>query len=160
MPFRYDRHPDHLAINHVITAASRAGVIRAELTEYFVYYRWRLLPRKDIRKYIRADLLLEIDIRAVAGLKRAALDRFTSQTTRFYPWQTRPILTPVLLDEECVGPEVFLRSDRDIRGPAVFVGSIPWIRIVHRVEPRLQKWKYLLKSTVLRVFGRNKVESD
>ena len=155
LPFRYDRHPDHLAINHAITDAHRAGLVRARLTEYFVYYRWRLLPRRDIRGYVDPGRLVEVEIADVASRKREALDCFASQTTRFYPWQTRPILTPQLLDEECAGPELFLPYDPEAPGAAVFTSTVPWIRIVHRLEPRLQKWKYLLKSSLVRGLGRN-----
>ncbi len=155
MPFRYDRHPDHLAINHAITTAHRDGLVRARLTEYFVYYRWRLLPRRDIRAYVDPRWLVDVGIEEVAARKREALDCFTTQTTRFYPWQTRPILTPQLLDEECAGPERFLPYDPEVAGPRVFTSMVPWIRVVHRVEPRLQKWKYLVKSTLQRGLGRN-----
>lgn len=153
IPFRYDRHPDHLAVNHVVTEARLAGRVRAELTEYFVYYRWRLLPRRDIRRYVRPHHLMEVDIRDVAAQKRASLDCFATQTTRYYAWQTRPILTPVLLDEECVGPEVFLRFDPAATGPRVFSGPVPWIRVAHRLEPRLLKYKYIAKSVLARTFG-------
>jgi LmbE family N-acetylglucosaminyl deacetylase len=155
VPFRYDRHPDHLAINQVVTRACLDGRCSARLTEYFVYYRWRLLPRRDIRRYVKPEYLLEVDISEVARQKRASLACFKTQTTRFYEWQTRPILTPTLLDEECVGPEVFLRFDPAARGATVFTDMVPWIRVVHRLEPRLQKWKYLVKSSVLRSLGRN-----
>jgi LmbE family N-acetylglucosaminyl deacetylase len=154
VPFRYDRHPDHLVINRIVTDACLDGRCPARLTEYFVYYRWRLMPQRDIRRYVKPEHLLEVDISGVAREKRASLACFETQTTRFYPWQTREILTPTLLDEECVGPEVFVRFDPGATGAAVFTGSVPWIRIVHRLEPRLQKWKYLVKSSVLRSLGR------
>ena len=150
IPFRYDRHPDHLAINQVITAAHREGLDRTVLTEYFIYHRWRLLPQRDVRKYIRPECLFEIDIDRVASLKRASLACYTSQTTRFYPWQTRPILTGQLLDEECEGTEIFLRVGPSVKGSTVFSRAVLWIRIVHRLEPFLQKWKYLIKSTLVR----------
>src|SRR4030095_15626732 len=51
-PLRYDRHPDHLVVNRATTAALRSRVVKAQLSEYFVYHRWRLLPGGDIRKYI------------------------------------------------------------------------------------------------------------
>ena len=149
VPFRYDRHPDHLAVNHAATRAQRSGLIRATLTEYFVYHRWRLLPQRDVRRYVRPEYLLEVDIEGVAARKRKALACFTTQTTKFYAWQTRPILTPELLDDECARPEMFLRCDPGVRGPQVFSHASQWIRIVHRVEPFLQRWKYLLKSALL-----------
>jgi LmbE family N-acetylglucosaminyl deacetylase len=155
IPFRYDRHPDHLAVNHAVTGAKREGAIRATLVEYFVYYRWRLLPGGDVRAYVRPEQLIRLDIARVAARKRAALDCFTTQTTRYYAWQTRPILRPELLDEECVGPELFLRYDPAMPGARVFRSLVPWIRIAHRLEPVLLRWKYRLKSSLLRGLGRH-----
>ena len=156
MPFRYDRHPDHLAVNDVITSAHRQGVCpQAQLLEYFVYYRWRLLPGGDVRRYIRPHNLLGVDIQKVAKRKRKALDSFQSQTTIYYDWQTRPILTPTLLDEECIGPELFLRYDQSAPGAAVFCRAVLWIRIVHRLEPILQRWKYRVGAMLRRGLGRN-----
>ena len=155
MPFRYDRHPDHLAINHVITAGHRQGLYQAQLTEYFVYYRWRLLPTRDVRQYIQPQYLLEVDIQDVSAQKRTALDCFKSQTTKFYPWQTRPILTPILLDEVSQTPELFLQYDASTPGAAVFSKAVPWIRLVHRLEPFLQKWKYQVGAFLYRELQRN-----
>lgn len=143
VPFRYDRHPDHLAVNHAIMEAVRQGNVQAQLIEYFVYYRWRLMPKGDIRKYIRSQLLFELDISDVAHQKRQALGCYTSQTTIYYPWQTRPILTSKLLDEECHNPELFLIADTSSTGAAVFFESTLLIRLVHRLEPVLLRWKYL-----------------
>jgi LmbE family N-acetylglucosaminyl deacetylase len=154
MPFRFDRHPDHLAVNHVLTAAHGEGRMEAALVEYFVYYRWRLLHKRDVRRYVRPAHLLTVDTQPVAARKRLALDAFRSQTTIFYPWQTRPILTPQLLDETCGEPEIFLRYNPAAAGARVFCGNVPWIRFAHRVEPRLLKWKYLLRSTLQRATGQ------
>lgn len=157
MPFRYDRHPDHLAVNDVITTAHRYhGVCsRAQLIEYFVYYRWRLLPDGDVRRYIARQHLMGISIEDVAARKRMALDSFRSQTTIYYDWQTRPILTTTVLDEECVGPEIFVCYDRSAPGAAVFARAVLWIRIVHRLEPFLQRWKYNVGAFLRRGLGRN-----
>jgi LmbE family N-acetylglucosaminyl deacetylase len=153
LPFRYDRHPDHLVLNHLITAAHKQGQVQAQLFEYFVYYRWRLLPTRDVRQYIAPHHLLEVDTQAVANQKRRALDCFQSQTTKFYVWQTRPILTPTLLDNVSYSPELFLRYDPATPGAAVFVKLVPWIRIVHRLEPFLQRWRYRIFSFVRRSRG-------
>ena len=88
----------------------------------------------------------------MASQKRQSLDRFESQNTIYYPWQTRPILTPALLDEECRNPEYFLISNGAYSGTAVLSGPIPWIRLVHRLEPILQKWKYLAGAFLKRMF--------
>ena len=138
-PFRYDRHPDHLALNRAATRLAQTGALH--LTEYFVYHHWRLLPTGDVRDYIRPGLLQVIEITAVAQQKRAALDCYKSQTTRFYPWQTRPNLTPGLLDDVSQAPEMFLRYDRRMGGTAVFSHAVPWIRLAHRLEPFLKKRK-------------------
>lgn len=157
VPFRYDRHLDHLAVNHVVVSAIEQGVIQARLIEYFVYYRWRLLPKRDIRKYIRPQYLFTLDITGVADLKRRSLDCFTSQTTIYYPWQTRPILTSVLLDEECQNPEYFLIPGASHSGTAVFSNLVLWIRLAHRLEPILLRWKYLTLSMLKRVL-QNRVQ--
>lgn len=153
VPFRYDRHPDHLVVNHVVMSELEQGILQGELVEYFVYYRWRLMPKRDIRKYIKPGLLYQLDISDVAKRKRDALDCFTSQITRYYPWQPRPILTSTLLDEECQNPEFFLRANGSAAGKTIFAGPLLWIRIVHRLEPFLQRWKYLSGARLKRIFS-------
>jgi LmbE family N-acetylglucosaminyl deacetylase len=152
VPFRYDRHPDHLAVNHTVVSELEQGTVQAQLIEYFVYYRWRLLPRRDIRKYIKPEYLFQLNISNVAQRKRRALNCFTSQTTIYYPWQTRPILTPMLVDEECTNPEYFLLSSPSHSGTDVFAKLILWIVLAHRIEPILLHWKYLTLSILKRVF--------
>ena len=152
MPFRYDRHPDHLAVNRVITSGYRAGLYRPEIAEYFIYYRWRLLSGGDVRKRIDPKYMLEVPVRDTYEAKLAALGLFKSQTTRYYEWQTRPILTPVLLDEVSGTPEYFMRFDPAVNGARVFTGRVFWIRIVHKLEPFLQKVKYFGGAFLLRVF--------
>jgi LmbE family N-acetylglucosaminyl deacetylase len=152
VPFRYDRHRDHLAVNHVIVSDLKQGIIHAQLVEYFVYYRWRLMPKRDIRKYIKPQFIFKLDLKDVANQKRQALDCFMSQTTIYYPWQTRPILTSKLLDEECQNSEFFLISNTSSTGTAVFSNSVLWIRLVHRLEPFLQRWKYLIGAFLKRIF--------
>jgi len=151
VPFRYDRHPDHLAVNCVVTSDLQEGHLRAQVIEYFVYYRWRLMPKRDIRRYIWPEFLFKLEIAEVSQQKRQALDCFTSQTTVYYPWQTRPILTSALLDEECQNPEYFLISNGLVLGAAVFSSSVLWIHLVHRIEPFLQRWKYLAGAYMKRM---------
>jgi LmbE family N-acetylglucosaminyl deacetylase len=153
IPFRYDRHPDHLIINKIVVNALKQELFQANIIEYFIYYRSRLLPLRDIRKYIDSRHMIKVNIDDVANKKRTALDFFKSQTTRFYSWQTRPILTPFLLDEECQNPEYFLRYDPNFPDAKVFTKAVLWIRIVHRIEPHLQKWKYLTVSSIKRLIN-------
>lgn len=140
-PFRYDRHRDHVALNGSVMRARRNGALDAEILEYFVYHQSRLLPRRDIRRYIRPELLHQVEIAEVAERKRSALSRFRSQTTVFYPWQTRPNLTAQLLDRASREPEIFLRYDESLPGSRVFSGPVFWIRLSHRAEPLLKRRK-------------------
>jgi LmbE family N-acetylglucosaminyl deacetylase len=160
VPFRYDRHADHLAVNHVVALDIQQGTIGAQLVEYFVYHRWRLMPKRDIRKYIKSPFLFQLDIARVAEQKRQALDCFVSQATNYYPWQTRPILTQSLLDGECQNPEYFLIAPAPLSGVAVFSSSTLWIWLAHRLEPILLRWKYLSASLVKRIFQNRVIESD
>jgi LmbE family N-acetylglucosaminyl deacetylase len=150
-PFRYDRHLDHLAVNQTVVSILQSSSRKVQLFEYFVYHRWRLLPKQDIRKYIKLPYLLVLEISDVAHLKRKALGCFASQTTIYYPWQTRPILTPALVEEECSTPEYFLLAHPDSPGASVFSSMVLWIRLVHRLEPILLRWKYITLSTLKRV---------
>jgi LmbE family N-acetylglucosaminyl deacetylase len=152
MPFRYDRHRDHVALNRVVTAASLRTLDQVQLSEYFVYYRWRLLPKGDVREYIHTDYMLRVDIDDVSVRKRAALECFKSQTTRFYPWQARPNLTPKLLDEVSNDPELFLRYNPSLPGPLVFTSSVTWIRLAHRLESPLKRIKDRVVAVWRRVF--------
>lgn len=140
-PFRFDRHPDHLAINRAVCELQAQAPQPFKILEYFVYWQWQLLPRRDIRAYLRPDCLWAADIRPVADRKRRLLEKFVSQTTVFYPWQYKPVLDQELLERFCSGPEIFLQAppngcDRDL-----FTLPLAWVRLVHAVEPRLKNLK-------------------
>jgi LmbE family N-acetylglucosaminyl deacetylase len=151
VPFRYDRHSDHLALNRAVLDALAAGELgRASVTEYFVYHQWRLLPRGDVRTYVRPGMLRQVSPGEAGRLKREALDRFRSQTTCYFLWQTRPNLTPALLDDVSRSPEVFLPYDAAWPGARIFRGPTVWIRAVHRLEPSLKKRKDQLLALLTR----------
>jgi LmbE family N-acetylglucosaminyl deacetylase len=90
--------------------------------------------RWDIRKFIQADSLLEVEIRPFTDLKKRAINCYISQTTKFYSWQDRPILKSERIEELAKAPEIFLRYDPDRPGAAIFARSAFWIRFVHRFE--------------------------
>jgi LmbE family N-acetylglucosaminyl deacetylase len=150
IPFRYDRHPDHLAVNRAAQSALQQEGSRVQLFEYFVYYRWRMLPRQDVRRYLRADQLHAIDIQHVAARKRSALQCFKSQTTQYYPWQDRPILSQTSLDEVCQNPEFFLSHNPAFAGSAVFSEAQRWIRFVHAFEPTAKRRKDRIMALIRR----------
>ena len=91
-----------------------------------------------------------VDIRCWSGLKRQALERYRSQTTRAYDFQERPNLTPALLDEVCREPELFLPWSPSLNGAAVFSGPVPYIRVAHRIEPILKERKDRLVALLRR----------
>ena len=141
VPFRYDRHPDHLAIHRAICSARREGAIQADVVEYFVYSQWRLLSSGDVRDYLAPESLRRLEPGPATAIKRRAIECHRSQTTCFYDWQTRPILTRELVDRVCAEPETFLLHDPALQGNRVFARARAWIPIAHRVEPALKRWK-------------------
>lgn len=160
IPFRYDRHPDHLAVHNTAITGLRLAGYQSDVFEYFVYYRWRMLPGRDVRRYVRPDQLLEVDITELAGTKRTALDCFKSQTTRFYSWQDRPILTQTSLDEVCRHSEFFIRYDAALPGTTVFAGARGWIRLVHAFEPVAKRRKDRVMALVRRGLDWNARRAD
>ncbi len=139
VPFRYDWHPDHCAAQRVTAGAHAAGTIPGALVEYFVYTQRRLLPGGDIRACLMPDALWRVEINQVAARKRQALEQFRSQTTRYFDWQRRPILTDEVLTRACVSPEIFLPSTANLETR----GGIPpwWIDVASRWEPQLKRAK-------------------
>ncbi len=138
MPFRYDCHPDHVAMSAIATQAIHTLNTSAQILEYFIYYRLQLLPKKDIRTYIQPQHLVSSNIDAQSELKRRSLQAFKTQTTRFYSWQTRPLLSQELIHEVCTTPETFLQSDMQRR---VFTKGNRIIPIVTQLEAMLKRTK-------------------
>jgi len=145
IPFRYDSHPDHLAVNRLTTKAiEKAGINNIQLFEYFVYYNFRLLPGRDMRKYINPNLLYKVNIHDESHKKRSALLCFKSQVANFYDWQEHPILSPTIINEVCQSKELFLLANKkqDLRDKKpIFIGYSKYIPIIHFLEPSLKKIK-------------------
>lgn len=155
LPFRYDRHADHLALYRSTVQAPEMAGISPELFEYFVYYRYRLLPGGDIRAYINPELLFGVDTHTYASQKREALLRYKSQTTLFYGWQDRPIIPRERVEEVSRQPEIFLRFQPNLQEHAVFHHSKVWIRLAHFIEPRLKFRKDQVLTLVKLGISRN-----
>jgi LmbE family N-acetylglucosaminyl deacetylase len=160
VPFRYDRHPDHLALNRAVVQMLQSASSAVELIEYFVYYRWQLLPGRDVRKFIRPDQLMHVDIRAHSAQKKRALECFKSQTTCFFDWQERPILTHERVNQVSQSPELFLRYDPNLPGAAIFAEYGAWIRFVHLVEPILKQKKEQILALLRAGITRNGRKSN
>jgi LmbE family N-acetylglucosaminyl deacetylase len=145
VPFRYDRHPDHLAVNRAVCDAKRAGQIAAEVFEYFVYSQWRLLRSGDVRDYLPSGALHRLPPGTAGAIKRRALDCHRSQTTCYYPGQQRPVLSAELLERVSAEPEAFLRYDPACHGRRGLARGQTWVPMAHVVEPVLKRWKDRLR---------------
>ena len=141
VPFRYDRHPDHLAVNRAATSARLAGRITADLVEYFVYTKWRMLRSGDVRDYVPTEDMVRVRSTEVSRLKRAALACHRSQTTRYFPEQRRPILTSTLIDQACEEPETYLLHRADRSGRRGLARGRFWVPLACRMEPQLKRLK-------------------
>jgi LmbE family N-acetylglucosaminyl deacetylase len=146
VPFRYDRHPDHLTLRRALLESASGTNCETNIIEYFVYHRYRLLPRKDIREYIDPRHLIGVDIRDHANEKMKALQCFKSQTTTIFQWQNRPILPKERIQEVSSSPELFIRYSPDHPGDSIFKASGAWIRFVHAIEPYLKTKKEQILS--------------
>jgi LmbE family N-acetylglucosaminyl deacetylase len=142
VPFRYDRHPDHLAVNRAATAARCAGSLGdARVVEYFVYTQWRLLATGDVRDYLPADDVVRFHTPAASERKRAALACYGSQTTRYFEWQARPILTGSLIERVCTEPETFLFHRPERGGRRGLARGRAWVPLACRLEPPRKRFK-------------------
>jgi N-acetylglucosamine malate deacetylase 1 len=148
VPFRYDRHPDHLAVNRVVTRLRSEERIQSQVWEYFVYSQWRLLPSGDVRTYVRQEDLFWTFSETAAKRKLRAVERHRSQTTLLSPEQQRPILTKKLLDRVCGEPEALLRQRNELLGRKVLDGSSWWIPVAQKLEPVLKRLKDRVVATV------------
>jgi len=154
-PFRYDRHPDHVALSHTVEGLAAEGEFTFRMLQYFVYFQWKLLPRKDIRSYLRPEHILVSDLSGISNRKHQALSCFTSQTTCFFPWQHKPVLSEALLALFSEGPEVFLATEPGISDRSIFRIPPFLVHAIHYVEPRLKIWKENTKSCLHRLLPRH-----
>ncbi len=141
-PFRFDRHPDHIALSRAALALPAVREGRVALLEYFVYYRFRLFPGRDIRRVVRPDLLRSRELPDLVFVKRRALDCFVTQTTRYCPWQQRPVLRDDLLREVSAGPELFLAAPAGAPDAAVLTWPVWAVRLVVTLEHRVKRAAY------------------
>ncbi len=146
-PFRFDAHPDHLALGNTVRtwAAAHPEVV---LYEYFVYPRFRLLPGGDIRRYVAPACLRWKDPAAAASeAKTAALQAYVSQTTRYDPSWARPVLNDVFVKEVAHERECLLDT-RALASHPDWMRRSTYVQWVHAVEPRLKRIKDGLQKTL------------
>lgn len=140
-PFRYDSHPDHLAVNRLARQLIQGRSVEAELLEYFVYFRLRMLPKCDLRAYIRPKYLFAVEPGPETARRRKALSMYATQCTTLFSWQARPILEAPLLDALVQMPEIYFQADAPVRDVDIFTIPPVLIRAVQGAEPRLKKLK-------------------
>jgi LmbE family N-acetylglucosaminyl deacetylase len=153
VPFRYDLHPDHVAVHRGVRNAILESAAAGILLEYFIYFRWRLIKSGDVRREISASRLLNIDISAVAEKKSATIYRYVSQTEILSDWQDQPILTAHSISERCSEPECFLHSDPRESLSAIFTGSRMRIVAAHYIERIGKRRKDQLLALLSWLFG-------
>lgn len=136
-PFRLDKHKDHIALSKTVMGLIR-GKPHAQIWEYFVYHNWQLIKGRDIRGHIDSDSLFRVDTAPVGDLKRDALECFASQTTNFYPWMPRPVLSQELLDKYSQSPEFFLRGAPPIHD---ILRHHRYYELINFLEPKLKNLK-------------------
>ncbi|MEN8375202.1 MAG: PIG-L family deacetylase [Gemmatimonadota bacterium] len=140
LPFRYDRHPDHLALHRAALACAGRAPGRPVLWEYFVYYRWRLVPGGDVRRCVREDVIHEPATLVFSEHKRRALECYRTQTTVWAPGQRRAIIPQSRVEEVSTAPELFAKMEAGGRSPLA-PGVRSWVRVTHRLEPKLKQIK-------------------
>jgi len=132
IPFRYDRHADHEALNRVAREEALRRTPPPQVWEYFCYFRRRLFPGGDIRRMVKADFLRRVDLDpAQQTVKRRALACYRTQGESG-PWGPR-VLPPALIEAAIAGPEWFFcvpfdRSSSELwRWPLWRVAMTRWI---------------------------------
>ena len=110
-PFRLDVHPDHVALNRAARSTLRKTADPPHFLEYFIYFHLRLLPGGDIRRCLKTESVIRIDVSEVSRAKLRALRRYETQIRVSHDWQDRPILTADRLRDRCSDPEMFVDSD-------------------------------------------------
>ena len=145
-PFRFDRHPDHIALSRAALDLPAVREGRTALFEYFVYTRFRLFPKGDIRNVVRRDCLLGGEPGEAAFLKRRALDCFVTQTTRYFSWQMRPVLTERLVRDGSAGPELFLVAPPGAPDRTVLAWPVWAVRSIVSLEFTLKRAAFALRQ--------------
>jgi len=133
-PFRYDLHPDHVALTKCVRNIILTGPVDCTLLEYFVYFRWRLIESGDIRQMIAKSNLLTVDTRSVAERKSSIIRLYRSQTDVLSDWQQNPILTAQSISHRCGEPETFLRANLDRSQSSIFIKKKFRILVAHYIE--------------------------
>jgi len=105
IPYRDDRHPDHLATYNIVARAIQEIKLPVAAYEYFVW-RFDSIPDRLNR------ILVEIDIAQELSRKKEAISVFKTQITKYSEKQPRPVLSEEFLKNFYFGKERFLPSSK------------------------------------------------
>lgn len=145
LPFRMDRHPDHVALHEAAIGVLEGLERDVRLVEYFVYTRWGLLQKRDIRDRIDSERLVATNIGAFIREKRAALNRYASQIEVPSEAAVRPVLTSQVIEGFMGSYEYYIPS-RSVACLGEPLGGSRRIRLAHSLEPRLKMAKDVVLS--------------
>ena len=105
IPYRNDRHPDHLATYDIVARAVQEIRIPIAAYEYFVW-RFDSIPER------LKPMLMNIDIAQELSVKKEAISKFKTQITKYSEKQPRPVLSEEFLESFYSDKEGFLPSSK------------------------------------------------
>lgn len=143
VPYRNDRHPDHLATYDIVARATQEIKLPVAAYEYFV---WMFDSIPDRLKRI----LAEIGIARELSLKKEAISMFKTQITKYSEKQPRPVLSDEFLENFYSGKERFLPSS-EAQEP-MFVSMIRMARLrVSSYYIWYRRWRYWTQTASQRL---------
>lgn len=141
VPFRFDFHPDHISVNRLLNRNLLMSFPHIKKIEYFVYYNWKLLPQKDVRRIIQDDyLLVYYPSKDDSECKRKLFSFYGSQTSLFYKGQQNAILSEEYIKATSLQPEFYLKSFAE-KEDNIFRATNIYLRIICSIEPSFKRLK-------------------
>ncbi len=127
VPYRYDRHPDHLATYDIVTTAIEMANLSIPIYQYFVWSLRHILLRPNYN-------LLTIDIGDELEAKKAAISSFKTQISCLNQQQPRPVLSSEFLQS--------FYSDKEYLLPVSEVQEPLFSTIISTAISTLAAYKY------------------
>jgi len=141
LPFRFDFHPDHINVNRIFDKEFINSLMPFKVVEYFVYYNRRLLPRKDVRKFIKDNFLwLFNPSQADSKWKKEMFKFYNSQTSSFYSNINKPALKEKFINDVSSQPEYYLKSFMGKNNEFFSINPLV-LKTISFIEPILKKMK-------------------
>lgn len=125
LPNHDDSHMDHCAANEAVLFVLKKAKFTGDICEYVVWDAdIKKRPDKVMLKYNAAE-----NIQDVRELKKLALFEYKCQTTVYFPWQEKPMISEEFMGRFLNGREYFIKY-RMVRGKKALPNAIldPWRR--------------------------------